>query len=270
MKKTLRKLFFLTIAVTLIGSNSVFAKTEGNVYDDASLLTDSEITELNETITELQEMSGWNVYAVTTEDANGKSAMDYADDFFDEHSTEQEDGVAMLIDMDNREIYISTGGEAIRYLTDERIDAALDDAYDYVSDGAYGDCLQVMLEDTSDYYQSGIPRGQYNYDTETGEVSRHRSLTLVEAGFAFLAAIIAGVVVLFVIVGKYRLKFGTYKYAFHDYGKVDLRVNEDRYVNQTLTHRRIPKQTGSGGSSGGSSTHTGSGGHSHGGGGRSF
>ena len=67
------------------------------------------------------EESGWNVYAVTTDDAQGKSATAYADDFFDEHSTEQEDGVALLIDMDNREITISTCGIAIRYLTDSRI-----------------------------------------------------------------------------------------------------------------------------------------------------
>lgn len=271
MKKLLRKLLLLTIALTFAGSSSAFAEAEGNVYDEASLLSESERSGLSESITQLQETSGWNVYAVTTEDAQGKSAMAYADDFFDEHSPEQEDGVVTLIDMDNREIYISTSGEAIRYLTDDRIEHILDAAYGYASEADYGNCLQAMLDGVADYYQAGIPDGQYNYDSETGEISRYRSLTPGEAGIAVLAAIGVGTVVFLFIIGKYRLKFGTYQYAFRDYGTVDLHVEDDRFVNQTVTHRRIPKQTNSGGGhSGASTTHRSSGGRSHGGGGRSF
>ena len=87
---------------------------DGYVYDEAGLLTADEIADLNDEIASFMEESGWNVYAVTTDDAQGKSATAYADDFFDEHSPEQEDGVALLIDMDNREITISTCGIAIR------------------------------------------------------------------------------------------------------------------------------------------------------------
>lgn len=73
MKMKWRKLLFLTVALVLLGSGSVFAKTEGAVYDDASLLSDSEISELNESVNQLQEMTGWNIYAVTTEDAGEKA-----------------------------------------------------------------------------------------------------------------------------------------------------------------------------------------------------
>ena len=64
------------------------------MYDAAGLLTADEISDLNDEIASFMEESGWNVYAVTTDDAQGKSATAYADDFFDEHSPEQEDGVA--------------------------------------------------------------------------------------------------------------------------------------------------------------------------------
>lgn len=274
MRKKLRKLLFLVMILTLIGSSSVLAKAEGNVYDDASLFSDSEITQINSIIEELQEKSGWNIYAVTTSDAQGKSAMEYARDFFDTHSAEQENGVVTLIDMDNREIYLSTSGEAIRYLTDSRIDDILDRAYEDISNGNYADCMETMAAGVAGAYDAGIVNGQYNYDSETGEVSRHRSITWMEAVLAVLAAMAAGIGVFLGVMGKYRLKFGTYQYAFRDYGEVDLRVSDDRFVNQTVTHRRIPKQTdssGSSGSSGGrSTTHSSSSGRSHGGGGRSF
>lgn len=252
MKMKLRKLLFLTVILVLTAGSSVYAKTEGNVYDDASLLTDSEIASLNKTIARLEEMTGWNVYAVTTDDAQGKSSMEYADDFFDEHSPEQEDGIAALIDMDNRMIYLSTCGEAINYLTDETINEILDEAYTDISEGYYEICLDTMIDGARHAYEAA-----------------HPSVTPVEAVIAFLVAAGAGVAVHFGIAGKYRMKFGTYKYDFHDFGEVDLRAQEDRFVNQTVTHRRIPKQTSSGGG-GGSTTHRSSSGRSHGGGGRSF
>lgn len=262
---------FLVSVVTL-GGGSIYAAQEGNVYDDADLLTDSERSSLNDKITALKEESGWNIYAVTTADAGGKTAAEYADDFFDAHSPEQEDGVALLIDMDNREITISTCGIAIRYLTDSRIEYILDDAYTDVSNGDYGACLDTMLDGVAQYYQAGIPQNQYNLDTETGRVSRYHALSLGEILIAVVVAIFCGGTVYVVVLGKYRLKFGTYQYAFRENGRVTLRVKEDRFVNQTVTQRRIPKQSSSSGShsSGRSSTHHSSNGRSHGGGSRKF
>lgn len=273
MKKRLKRMLFLVVCVLFLGSGSVYAKEEGNVYDGAGLLTDGDIAMLNMVIGVLEEESGWNVYAVTTADAGGKTAGAYADDFFDTHSTEQEDGVTALIDMDNREIYISTCGEAIRYLTDERIESVLDEAYEQISEEDYAACLHVMILGIEKYYQEGIPSNQYNYDEDTGAISRYHSLTWLEIMVAIVVSVTVGILVYAAVVGKYRLKFGGYQYPFHDYGQVNLRVSDDRFLNQTVTHRRIPKQTSSGGnqsSSGRSTTHQSSSGRSHGGGGRHF
>lgn len=266
-------LFFAVLLLILPCSFSVCAEQTGNVYDDASLLTDSEIGDLNEMIDGLGEESGWNVYAVTTEYAEGKSAMAYADDFFDTHSPQQEDGLVALIDMDNREIWISTCGEAVYYLTDQRMDDILDRAFDDVSEGEYAACFETMIEGVSECYRMGIPGDQYTYDMETGEVTRYRNYgwSMGEILIAIAAALAAGGILFGSVVGRYRLKFGTYKYAFRDNSTVLLRVQEDRFVNQTVTHRRIPRQSSSGGSSSGRSTvHRSSSGRSHGGGGRKF
>lgn len=277
MKNRIKKYIGLMAAVLALALNAgayvdVAAAQEGNVYDDASLLTEMEMDALNEDILTLQDASGWNVYAVTTADANGKSTMAYADDFFDEHSSDQEDGVVVLVDMDNREIAISACGDAMRYLTDERVDAILDLAYTDAGNEAYGDCLNTMLDGVAGYYDAGIQSNQYNYDTETGAVSKYRTLTLMEILIAVVAAIIVGAVIYGVVIGKYRLRFGTYQYDFRDAGRVELRVRDDHFVNEVVTHRKIPKQTtnSGGGSSGRTSTHTSSSGRTHSGGSRKF
>ena len=245
------------------------------MYDEAGLLTADEIADLNDEIASFMEESGWNVYAVTTDDAQGKSATAYADDFFDEHSPEQEDGVALLIDMDNREITISTCGIAIRYLTDSRIDDILDAAYAKISNGDYNGCMHSMLTGVENYYEKGISEGQYNYDSETGKISRYHVLTLGEIFGVLAVAIGAGCIIYFTISNSYKVRGKGYYYAYQQNSKVNLRVKEDRLVNQTTTHHRISTSSGSSGGhssshSGRSTTHTSSSGRSHGGGSRKF
>ena len=274
MKKTFGQFLLCCLLFVFAGACGVYAAQQGNVYDDADLLTADEVTSVDSAIAALKEETGWNIYAVSTMDAQGKTAMQYADDFFDEQSKDLQDGVVLLIDMDNREIYLSTCGEAVRYLTDDRNESILDDAYTDVSNGDYSSCYMSMLYGVQSYYEKGIPRDQYNYDTETGKVSRHHSLTVTEILIAVLAAIAAGAITFFVIVGKYRLKFGNYKYAFRKFGAVQLSNSNDILVNTTVTHRRIPQDSGGSGggghSSGRSSVHTSSSGRSHGGSGRKF
>ena len=266
--------FILLLLVFGFGGRVLAAETN-YVYDEAALLSEAEIENLEEMLNELQQRSGWNVYAVTTADAGGKSAGAYADDFFDAHSLNQEDGAALLIDMDNREIYLSTCGEAIRYLTDERVDRILDEAYRYVSNGDYAGCLTAMAEGVADYYERGIPRDQYNYDVNTGQVSVYHSLTMGEILTAAVAALAVGGIFYGATVGKYQLKFGNWQYPFREHSTMNLWVQEDRLVNRFVTHRRIPRQNpnpgrGGGRSGGRSSTHRSSSGRSHGGGGRRF
>lgn len=273
MRKRLGQLLVWMFLFLLPAQIGIFAAQKGDVYDEAELLTEEEIDALNEQITSFKEKSNWNVYAVTTENAQGKTVMAYAEDFFDEYSPEVEDGIVALIDMDNREICISTCGEARRYLTDERLNAILEDAYNEVAEANYAKCMSVMLEGVATYYEKGIPSGQYNYDTQTGEISVYHAITPVEIVLAVLIAIGVFAVVFGCIVGKYRLKFGTYHYEFRKFSQMDLKDSRDVLVNSVVTHRRIPKDTGSSGgasSSGRSSVHTSSSGRSHGGASKKF
>lgn len=270
-----KSLIFMGAAVFFLFSMAALAE-EKCVFDQADLLTDQEEEALEKLAKEYFEEWDMNFLAVTTEDAEGKSSREYADDFYDTYFPEasEEDGVLYLIDMDHREIYLSTSGEAIRYLTDSRIDYILDEAFEEVADGDYYETFLEFFENTEYYLKQGIPSGQYNYDTETGEIDRYREpkkITVLELVIALAAALAAAGGTCAWIVGKYQLKFEDFHYDAYTDSEVRLSVKEDCLINSFVTHRRIPRNNGgSGGGAGRSSIHTSSSGRSHGGGGRGF
>lgn len=280
MKKIKLLMTALCLCLLIFAGKSVFAE-EIYVYDQAGLLTEEEEQSLEEMAIQFRDSWDMNFLVVTTDDAEGKSSRDYADDFYDECFPEdtQEDGVLFLIDMDNREIYLSTCGQAIRYLTDSRIDNILDRAYVKVADGDYYGTFSAFFDRTEYYLNQGILGDQYNYDTQTGERDYYydshkepKRITLLEGFIALVAAVAAAAAACGFVVGKYQLKFEDFHYNAYTDSEVRLSINEDRLVNSFVTHRRIPKNTGnhSGGGGSRSSTHHSSSGRSHGGGGRHF
>lgn len=236
--------------------------------DQAGLLKESEAAELEEQVKRLEEETGWDLMAVTTNDAQGMNAVDYGEQWLDQHIA-GEDGVICLIDMDNREVVLSSTGEPRYYMTDDRKEQIFDNAYPKVSNGEYGAALSVMLDGVETYYRSGVPKGSHLYDEDTGEVMKygdtHRRLTVTEILAAAAAALSAGGITIGAVIGSYRLKFGGYKYPIEKNGTVNLERKEDVFINQIVTHRHIPKNNDSskGKGAGRSTVHTGSGGRSY-------
>ena len=277
MKKIRVFFMFLCLCAGLSGSLETFAQEE-YVYDQADLLTEEEEWELQAYAEAMSNQWEMNFVLVTADNANGKSSMEYADDFYDVHFPEdsEEDGILYLIDMDNREIYMSTSGIAIRYMTDGRIDSVLDTAFECVVEEDYYGTFQVFLDETQSYLYEGIPGDQYNYDVETGEIDAYEEPMRITGGeflFAFIVALIPALLTVGIIKAKYQLKFEDFHYDPTANSDITLSVKSDRLVNKIVTHRRIPKDSNSSGRSsggGGSSVHHSSSGRSHGGGGRSF
>lgn len=242
--------------------------------DLAGLLSEQEAEEINAQLEELEGSTGWDMMALTTNDAGGEDATTYAEAWFDKY-TKKDDGVICAIDMDNREIVVRAFGEAMFYITDKRTDRILDAGYEEVSRERYAATLQTMLEEVENAYLYEDASKNHLYNEDTGEITRYpvrKSITFSEILIALGIAIAAGGGTIFCIFGKYRLKFGGYKYPIEKNGRVKLTVKEDRLVNSFVTHRHIPKQQSSGGGGGGgrSTVHSGSGGRMSSGGSRKF
>lgn len=280
MRKIRCFLTILCLSVGLLAGMSASAE-ESYVYDRAELMSEAERLELHAMAMKLSDDWEMNFVAATTDDTQGKTTQEYADDFYDElfPENEEEDGILYLIDMEHREIYVSTSGLAIRYLTDERIEWVLDEIYPHVADGDYYMAFVEGMSRTQDFLREGIPQDQYHYDVETGEIDAYKEpmkLTVGEILLALFSGLVPAAVTIGIIKAKYQLKFEDFHYDAYTDSDIRLSVKSDRLVNTFVTHRRIPRNNGNSGggrSSGGgsrSSVHTSSSGRSHGGGGRKF
>ena len=247
------------------------------VFDQADLFLEEEEKELQQAIDALREKMDMDAAVVTAEENPG-SAQAYADDFYEAHgfgTGSGRDGALLLIDMDNRELCISTEGKMVRYLTDSRIEAVLDDMYGYAAAGDYYQAAGAFVED------------QYNYDPETGKISRYRSVRWYEALFALAAAAACGGFAVLGVVREYNMRDeesrmeANFKLSYRKDSafRMGSRVTDlliGSYVTQQVIASQDHRSSGrSGGgrslSSGGrSTTHRSSSGRSHGGGSRKF
>ena len=95
------------------------------VYDFAELLSDSERENIEEKISDASEQSGLDIVVLTVNQMFGKTDREMADDFYDngqfgfELEGKEDSGILLLIDMENRQLYISTAGTGIDYVTDD-------------------------------------------------------------------------------------------------------------------------------------------------------
>lgn len=266
------------LILCLFLSGTALADAAAHVYDDAGLFSGAESEQIASELQTLQDETGMAFVVATTDDVEGKNAQEYADDFYESCGAASAEnnysGMLYLIDMDNREIFISTEGDMIRYLTDDRIDALLDDAYEEVVDGNYAASALAVLRGTGTYIEAGIPDDQYNYSSETGEVDpyRKKGFPVLALVFGMIAGLAAALINFFRVKSSYHLTKETYHYPLVDKSKMNLTVKEDRLINSIVTHRKIPKNPppSSGGSSGRSTTHRSSSGRTHGGGSRKF
>ena len=257
------------------------AQEPERVFDYAGIFAEGEKDLLEETITQLREEMKAEVVVLTVKEAGGRSAQEVADGFyFDQGFGEayHENGILFLVDMDNRELYLGTYGSMIRVLTDKRIERILDKVYAAAASGQYGQAALAGISEAGEYFRKGIQSNQYIYDTETGKISRYRSIRWYEALFALAASgAVAGLVCLGVVrqhrmEEPYREGEGL---AYRTDCQFRFQNPKDTLVNTLVTHVVIPRDPPQsaggrgGGFSGRSSTHS-YGGHQAGGGGRKF
>ena len=256
-----------------------------DVYDMADLFTDEEEKALSEQAQALSDTMQMEAVIVTTDD-NSDSAQVFADGFYQAGgfgTGSDYSGILFLIDMDNRELYISTSGKMIRYMTDSRVEDVLDDVYGYMGDADYYGAASAFLTDTGKCYANGISKNQYNYDTETGKISRYHHLYWYEILLALGIAAgcggtaVAGVLRSYSLHGEDKRMAANFRLSYRRDSRFTMgNILADALITSYITQQVIASQKNRSGSGGGSfsgggrsSTHS-YGGRSHGGGGRKF
>ena len=272
MRRIYQRIFALLLVLSCLWASAALADGD-RVFDRAELFTASEVQELEQEIQAFQKETGMDFVIVTSNESHKGSAQQIADAFYEQGGfglDEEKSGILYYIDMDDRYHYLSTTGAMIDYMTDARIENAIDEVTRYLSAGAYAQGASQMISIVRQYVRDGIPEGQYRYDVVTGQrlTARHKALTKNEILLALVIGLAVCLIYVACVKSRYSLKGSTYHYSYQDNGA--MKLTDQRTTTTRVRKPDPPENTGSHGGGGGSGVHTSSSGTSHGGGGGHF
>lgn len=258
----------MVISILLLFSTLLimgFDSTQKKVYDNAGILTESEESQLQQQCIETAQANKIDIIIATTANTNGKTTLKFAEDFYIAngfgYDKSKGDGILLLIDMQNREMYIATSGNGITYFSDSRIASMNQIITNYLKKGDYNNACKAFVKNVETYMKS-LPSSSENANMTLSEkILDHMALKILGS----LA--VGAVVVLIMMYGaKARMTVGSQTYVKdHRFDVMDTR---DIYINTTVVKHKIPINNNNG--NGGGSFHVGSGGNRFGGGGSKF
>lgn len=237
--------------------------------DREELLTTEEQEELLARLDEISERQQCDVVIVTVASIEGKTATEYADDYFDYQGYgygEKSDGILLLVGMKERVWAISTHGSlGISAFTDAGLDYIKEDVQFQLKLDNYAKAFRTFAS-LCDQFLTAAHKGK-PYDVGNLPI-KHASPSILI--FLFPIGIL-------IMAWKSRSKKRSLKSVEKKTGAISYKVpnslhlwvDEDRITGSHVTKRKRHEESrdrgGSGGSSGGSTTHTSSSGRTHGG-----
>ena len=227
------------------------------IEDSADLLT---ADEENLLATHMQPITQYgSVGFVTTKYDSGKAAT-YAKNKYNQYFGKT-DATLFLIDMDNRQIYIQSGGRIYSTVTDAKAETITDNVYKLASRSKYYECASRVFDQIARILAGGL----------IPEPMKHLSNAL-------LSIVLALIVVFIIANARTRIKNVTEAKVFDESAEKKFNVGEPKrlVVIKETKHRHTESSGGSGGGGhysgggGGFSGGGGGGGFSSGGGGHGF
>lgn len=246
---------------------TVCAEEPKRLVDGADLLTDTEEAELLQELNEISVRQQLDVVVVTTTSLDGKSMMEYADDFYDDNGYgmgETYDGALLLIDMDSRQWWISTAGYGITALTDAGIEYIGEEFLPYLNDGEYYKAFSTYARLCDDFVTQA--REGEAYDVSNMPKKAFPAMTRLV--MSLIIGIVVGLVGVTALKGQMKsVRAQSAAGSYVTEGGLQLHTSRDRFLYVHRDRERLPEPEHG---KGGSSTHTASSGRSHGGGGGKF
>ncbi len=280
MKRKLLNLFLILLLMATLPVTVLADEVPPLVVDNAGLLTEDEWLDLIEkSLSTLRTPYQMNAVILTVDSLEGKSAQDFADDFYDQNYGEYgENGILLLLAMEEREWYIYTCGDAIYALTDYGIQASMETPLTYFAEADYYGGFDAWLDGLPYYleaYQEDSPVDGYaDYSGDYYHEDREEVVYYQEDSSPNLMVSIAvGLVVAAIVILTMRASMNTKRQqhgasSYLKSGSFQLRSHQDLFLYSNVSKVRRQQNTNKG--SGGSSVHRSSSGRKHGGGGGRF
>lgn len=168
-KKLLSFILAFLLCVSLVPA-ALADSDKSIVYDQEGLFDEFDTEIINGKLAELNRIYGVDVAVVTASSLDGKTAEEYADDFYDENDIgqgENKDGILLLISENERVWAISTSGSCIDVFTDDDLDYIAGNLLPYLSDEDWSGAAISFADDCGPCLSAYEPdEGNYSDDTD--------------------------------------------------------------------------------------------------------
>ena len=246
MKNVMKKLFCLTVALLLVIALPLMASAQTYVpyFQDGGHSLDNLVGAwTNSTLTEMSERLDLTVAIATVETLGFEDIDDYTKRYYKNAGYPYADGVILLIAMEEREWYIYTTGDAYDYLTDAALDDIEESMLIHLRAGDYEQAFKSYMRLCDNFLTMGQEGNIYRGNFPIGE--------------NLLLGLVVGLVVALIVVTtmKSQLKNVRPRREAHEYtrpGSMNVTQSRDLYLYRTVHRRPRPKDSRSGGRSGGS------------------
>ena len=260
MKKHGYLLFIMTVMLLLSlgaspGKAQEFDRSQ-YIYDFAHVLTDKQAEELQALSSELGKERDTAFLVITVDGTDGKGAKKYMQDFYDEHAPGYDkphgNTAIIIIDLEERDVYLAGFKKARQYLDDSRLDQIREKITPDLSNGEYFQAFSAFMQTSYDYmaYEPGV----------------NPENILFKWWFQIAASVALAAVVVGLMVYRTGGKAAVNAYTYMDKHKSKVISKYDHFVNVTVTKQKKPSNDSKSGGGGGIT----SGGHSHSGSGGKF
>ncbi len=249
------------------------------LVDEANLIDAADEKELLSSLDSLSELYQFDFVAATVKSTGGKDIVAFSDDYFDYNGFgygDDDSGVALIISMDPRVVYISGCGEGTKYFDYNDAQNIIDVFYSDLKAGNYASVVKTFISEAESRVDAGRNGYSYGGDLDSGLPANVRfSVFLGNWKTTILIPVLLGIVLAFITVSflKRGLKSVRKKESAADYevpGSLKLTRNEDYFLYSNISRTRRAQDNDSGSFFGSGGSHTSSSGNSHSGGGRSF
>ena len=266
---------------------TALADSDTLLFDYAGMLSGDEADSIAAALEDASREYGMTVAILTVDSLDGKSAEEYADDFYDDNGLgegENCDGLLLLVSMGERKWHISTKGYAIYAFPDYYLDSIGEDITPFLADGDCYSAFDTFIEDCRYYLAEDMEAEGYedrreNYSDEDfydfSGVETNSGPRMIWIPIAIGVGLVVALIAMSIM--KRGMKSVKMQSTAADYvraGSFSLSESRDVFLYTTVSKTPRPKdddqQGGIGAGGNFSSTHMSGGGSVHGGSGGSF
>ncbi|MDL2218238.1 TPM domain-containing protein, partial [Christensenellaceae bacterium OttesenSCG-928-M15] len=232
------------------------ARQKPRLVDEAGLLTAAWKEGLLAKLDEISERQACDVAIVTVNSLDNKTAQAYADDYYDYNGYgmgDDDDGILLLISIDERDWAITTYGFAIPAFTDAGQAYIANKFKPNLSEGNYAAAFSLFAGLCDDFLLQAKTGAPYDKGHLPNSVSFGRGFLNLFTFFLPLGFIISMIITHFM---KKKLKSVVTQKAANSYvrqGSTNITSSRDTFLHKTLSKTARASESSS---SGGSSTHT--------------